>query len=116
MQNARDATIGSRTALAQLQAAKAAEDEAAEEKAQSDYERFENDRKKEFENAIKEVTEGIVSSRVGLDWLPEALLMAAVGYESVQANESANNIYRQMIVFYKDTHWAAYATKKLSSP
>ena len=116
MQDAREATIQSRAAFAQKNAAKAAEDEEAEAKASLEYERHESNRKEKFENAIKEVTEGIVSSRVGLDWLPEALLMAAVGYESIQAKESADNIYRQMQVFYKDTHWAVYANKKLSTP
>lgn len=116
MHKARVATIESRKTLDLVKAAQAAEDEDALEKAKADHERHKNDSKEEFENAIKEVTEGIVSSRVGLDWLPEALLMAAVGYESIQAKESADNIYRQMEVFYKDTHWAAYAIKKLSSP
>lgn len=115
MQDARTATIDSQKALALMNAAKAAEDEEGEQKAKIDYERQEGNRKAKFENAIKEVTEGIVSSRVGLDWLPEALLMAAIGYENIQAKESADNIYRQMKVFYKGTHWAAFAINKLSS-
>ncbi|MFP6855613.1 MAG: hypothetical protein VB980_07495, partial [Opitutales bacterium] len=115
MQDARTATMESRKALTLMNTAKAVEDEEGEQKAKIEYERQEGNRKENFENAIKEVTEGIVSSRVGLDWLPEALLMAAEGYESIQAKESAANIYRQMKVFYKGTHWAAKAVEKLSS-
>ncbi len=68
-----------------------------------------------YNQAVIEVTEGIVSSRVGLDWLPEALLMAAHGYEKLDATESARNVYRQMQVFYKDTQWAKIATSRLGA-
>lgn len=68
-----------------------------------------------YNQSVIEVTEGIVSSRVGLDWLPEALLMAAHGYEKLEAADSAKNIYRQMKVFYKGTNWADIANKRLGS-
>lgn len=68
-----------------------------------------------YNQSVIEVTEGIVSSRVGLDWLPEALLMAAHGYEKLEAADSAKNIYRQMTVFYKGTNWATIANKRLGT-
>ncbi|MFP6899669.1 MAG: hypothetical protein VCA36_01920 [Opitutales bacterium] len=68
-----------------------------------------------YNQSVIEVTEGIVSSRVGLDWLPEALLMAAHGYEKLSAKESAKNVYLQMQAFYKGTQWEAIATKKLGA-
>lgn len=91
-----------------------------------------------YNEAVTEVTEGIVSSRVGLAWLPEALLIAASGYENLSKSaassakgsptekeqkakeqkahkEAAQNIYRQMQVFYKGQEWANIATNKLGS-
>jgi len=68
-----------------------------------------------YNQSVIEITEGIVSSRVGLDWLPEALLMAAYGYEKLDAKKSAENIYRQMQVFYKGTQWEKIATARLGA-
>ena len=107
-------------ALSYLQKARKAEQARNIEKAEENY-----------NGAVTEVTEGIVSSRVGLDWLPETLLMAAYFYEKLattnsasdkpdpkaveSARNAAKNIYRQMLVFYKGTSWATLATKKLGA-
>ena len=62
-----------------------------------------------------EVTEGIVSARVGLDWLPESLLMAGDAYEKLKLNEAAINVYKQVSIFYEGSKWAVESKKRLDS-
>ncbi len=67
-----------------------------------------------YRQSVLEVTEGIVSARVGLDWLPESLMMAGAAYEKLELNEAARNVYKQVSMFFKSTKWAAQSQKKLS--
>ena len=61
-----------------------------------------------------EVTEGIVTARVGLDWLPESLIMAAEAYENLQLNDAARNVYKQVMIFYKSTKWEQISKQRMS--
>ena len=66
-----------------------------------------------YRQSVLEVTEGIVSARVGLDWLPESLLMAGDAYEKLSLNEAAKNVYKQVSIFYEGSKWAAESKKRL---
>jgi TolA-binding protein len=68
-----------------------------------------------YRQSVLEVTEGIVMARVGLDWLPESLLMAGGAYEKLNLNEAARNVYRQVGIFYKDSNWAAESKKRIAA-
>lgn len=65
--------------------------------------------------SVLEVTEGIVMARVGLDWLPESLLMAGDAYEKLELNAAARNVYRQVDIFYKDSPWATESKKRITA-
>ena len=68
-----------------------------------------------YRESVLEVTEGIVSARVGLDWLPESLMMAGDAYEKLNLNKSAENVYKQVTKFYEGSKWAAESQKKLEA-
>ncbi len=68
-----------------------------------------------YRQSVLEVTEGIVSARVGLDWLPESLLMAGDAYEKLNLNEAAMNVYKQVSIFYKGSKWAVESKKRLEA-
>jgi tetratricopeptide (TPR) repeat protein len=68
-----------------------------------------------YRQSVLEVTEGIVSARVGLDWLPESLLMAGGAYEKLSLNEAAINVYKQISIFYKGSKWAIESKKRLDA-
>ena len=68
-----------------------------------------------YRQSVLEVTEGIVMARVGLDWLPESLLMAGGAYEKLNLNDAARNIYRQIGIFYKDSAWSAESKKRIAA-
>jgi tetratricopeptide (TPR) repeat protein len=58
-----------------------------------------------YRQSVLEVTEGIVNARVGLEWLPESLMMAADAYEKLELHDAARNVYKQVKIFYKSTKW-----------
>ena len=68
-----------------------------------------------YRQSVSELTEGIVTARVGFDWLPESLIMAADAYEKLELNEAATNVYKQVIVFYDGTKWAQLSQQKLAN-
>ncbi len=68
-----------------------------------------------YRQSVLEVTEGIVSARVGLDWLPESLMMAGDAYEKLNLNEAARNVYKQVKIFYDGTKWSSESEKRLAS-
>ena len=68
-----------------------------------------------YRESVLEVTEGIVSARVGLDWLPESLMMAGSAYEKLKLNKSAENVYKQITKFYEGSKWATESQKRLEA-
>ena len=68
-----------------------------------------------YKDSVLEVTEGIVTARVGLDWLPESLMMAGDAYENLELTEAARNVYKQVSIFFKSTKWAALSEAKLKA-
>ncbi len=68
----------------------------------------------EYRQSVLEVTEGIISARVGLDWLPESLMMAGDAYEKLKLFESAGNVYKQVEMFYKSTKWERLSKERLA--
>ncbi|MDA8774389.1 hypothetical protein N9N13_01560 [Opitutales bacterium] len=68
-----------------------------------------------YRQSVLEVTEGIVSARVGLDWLPESLLMAGDAYEKLSLNEAAMNVYKQVSIFYEGSKWAVESKKRMDA-
>ena len=68
-----------------------------------------------YRESVLEVTEGIVSARVGLDWLPESLMMAGDAYEKLKLTKSAENVYKQVTKFYEGSKWAAESQKRLDA-
>jgi len=67
-----------------------------------------------YRQSVLEVTEGIVTARVGLAWLPESLIMAAEAYENLKLNDAARNVYKQVIIFYKSTKWEKQSSERLA--
>lgn len=68
-----------------------------------------------YKDSVLEVTEGIVTARVGLDWLPESLMMAGDAYEKLELTEAARNVYKQVSIFFKSTKWALQSEAKLQA-
>ena len=52
---------------------------------------------------------------MGLEWLPESLVMAAEAYENLELNDAARNVYQQVKIFYKATKWEKISDDKLAS-
>jgi hypothetical protein len=67
-----------------------------------------------YRQSVLEVTEGIVSARIGLDWLPESLLMAGDAYEKLDLQEAAKNVYNQVKVFFPKTKWEKMSLERLA--
>jgi tetratricopeptide (TPR) repeat protein len=68
-----------------------------------------------YRQSVLEVTEGIVTARVGLEWLPESLIMAAEAYENLELNEAARNVYKQVMIFYKSTKWEKQSQERMAN-
>jgi len=68
-----------------------------------------------YRQSVLEVTEGIVNARIGLDWLPESLMMAGDAYEKLDLNEAAMNVYNQVVVFFKETKWEKMSQARLDA-
>ena len=68
-----------------------------------------------YRQSVLEVTEGIVNARIGLDWLPESLMMAGDAYEKLQLQEAAKNVYNQVRVFFPKTKWEKMSSERLAN-
>ena len=68
-----------------------------------------------YRQSVLEVTEGIVNARIGLDWLPESLMMAGDAYEKLELQEAAKNVYNQVQVFFPKTKWEKISTERLAN-
>ena len=62
-----------------------------------------------------EVTEGIVTARVGLDWLPESL-MSRDAYEKLELTEAREMSTSKFPSFFKSTKWVAGAKQTKALP
>ena len=71
--------------------------------------------KEYYRQSVIEVTEGIVSARVGLDWLPESLLMAGDAYEKLNQVDAAKNVYQQVSRFFPGSKWESVCRKRMES-
>lgn len=67
-----------------------------------------------YRQSVLEVTEGIISARVGLSWLPESLMMAGDAYEKLQLFDPARNVYKQVSIFFKSTKWETLSKSRLA--
>ena len=67
-----------------------------------------------YRQSVLEITEGIVNARVGLEWLPESLMMAADAYEKLELDDAARNVYKQVKIFYKSTKWEKMSDDRLA--
>jgi hypothetical protein len=67
-----------------------------------------------YRQSVLEVTEGIVNARIGLDWLPESLMMAGDAYEKLELQEAARNVYHQIKVFFPKTKWEKMSIERLA--
>ena len=68
-----------------------------------------------YRQSVLEVTEGIVNARVGLDWLPESLMMAGDAYEKLELIEAAKNVYNQVKVFFPKTKWEKMSMDRMAA-
>lgn len=68
-----------------------------------------------YRQSVLEVTEGIVNARIGLDWLPESLMMAGDAYEKLELQEAARNVYNQVKVFFPKTKWEKLSIERLAN-
>lgn len=66
-----------------------------------------------YRQSVLEVTEGIVNARIGMDWLPESLMMAGDAYEKLDLPEAATNVYNQVKVFFPKTKWEKLSIERL---
>jgi hypothetical protein len=67
-----------------------------------------------YRQSVLEVTEGIISARVGLSWLPESLMMAGDAYEKLELFDPARNVYKQVSIFFKSTKWETLSKTRLA--
>ena len=67
------------------------------------------------QNAMSSVSQGIVFSRLGLDWISELMLLAGKSYEAVGRPEVAANVYRELIQFYPTDQFADEARNLLAA-
>lgn len=67
-----------------------------------------------YRQSVLEVTEGIISARVGLSWLPESLMMAGAAYEKLELSDPARNVYKQVSMFFKGTQWEVESNGRLA--
>ena len=68
-----------------------------------------------YRQSVLEVTEGIVNARIGLDWLPESLMMAGDAYEKLELQEAARNVYNQVKVFFPKTKWEKLSSERIAN-
>ena len=68
-----------------------------------------------YRQSVLEITEGIVNARVGLEWLPESLMMAADAYEKLELHDAARNVYKQVKIFYKSTKSEKMSDERLAN-
>jgi len=68
-----------------------------------------------YRQSVLEVTEGIVNARIGLDWLPESLMMAGDAYEKLEHQEAARNVYNQVKVFFPKTKWEKLSSERIAN-
>ena len=68
-----------------------------------------------YRQSVLEVTEGIVNARIGLDWLPESLMMAGDAYEKLELQEAARNVYNQVKVFFPKTKWEKISSERIAN-
>jgi tetratricopeptide (TPR) repeat protein len=68
-----------------------------------------------YRQSVLEVTEGIISARVGLSWLPESLMMAGNAYEKLELFDPARNVYKQVSIFFKSTKWETLSNSRLAA-
>lgn len=71
--------------------------------------------KEYYRQSVLEVTEGIVNARIGLDWLPESLMMAGDAYEKLELQEAARNVYNQVKVFFPKTKWEKLSLERIAN-
>jgi tetratricopeptide (TPR) repeat protein len=67
-----------------------------------------------YRQSVLEVTEGIISARVGLAWLPESLMMAGAAYEKLELFDAARNVYKQVSMFFTSTKWETMSKGRLA--
>lgn len=65
-------------------------------------------------DAMHSVSQGIVFSRLGLEWVSELMLTSGKAYEAVGRPEVAGNVYRELIQFYPNDPFALEAKERLA--
>ena len=63
--------------------------------------------------AMHAVSQGVVFSRLGLEWIAELMLTSGKAYEAVGRPEVAANVYRELIQFYPEDRFAMEAKELL---
>ncbi|MEM9026341.1 MAG: hypothetical protein AAGB06_05345, partial [Verrucomicrobiota bacterium] len=64
--------------------------------------------------AMHSISQGIVFSRLGLEWISELMLTSGRAYEAVGRPEVAGNVYRELIQFYPNDPFALEAKERLA--
>ena len=64
--------------------------------------------------AMHSISEGVVFSRLGLEWISELMLLSGKAYEAVGRPHVAVNVYKELIQFYPDDPFAKEAEQRLA--
>ena len=64
--------------------------------------------------AMHSISEGVVFSRLGLEWISELMLLSGKAYEAVGRPQVAVNVYKELIQFYPEDRFAKEAEQRLA--
>ena len=67
----------------------------------------------QIRDAMTAVSQGIVFSRLGLEWSEELMFTSAKAYEAVERPWVAEKIYEELILFYPSSSWSDQARRRL---
>ncbi len=69
----------------------------------------------DFHEAMEQVSQGVIFSRIGYAWIPELLYTNGLCYESLGNPETARTVYDQLILFFPSNPWADQGRERLEA-
>jgi tetratricopeptide (TPR) repeat protein len=67
----------------------------------------------DYHEAMEQVSQGVVFSRIGYEWIPELLYTNGLCYESLGNPATARSVYDQVILFFPSNPWADRSRERL---
>lgn len=69
----------------------------------------------DFHEAMEQVSQGVVFSRIGYSWIPELLYTTGRCYEALGSPDTARTVYDQVILFFPTNRWADSSRTRLEA-